>query len=85
MRLALAILLLLVSVKVAYADTLATIRARGEITWAGDIQGGEPYVFEDEKNPGKLVGFEVEIAEALARRMGVKARFVQSNWSKLVP
>jgi polar amino acid transport system substrate-binding protein len=69
----------------ASADTLADVRARGELRWGGDIQGGEPYVYEDAKEPGKLVGFEVEIADAVARRLGVKARFVQIAWSNLVP
>jgi polar amino acid transport system substrate-binding protein len=31
------------------------------------------------------VGFEVEIADALARRLGVRAEFVQNDWSMLVP
>jgi polar amino acid transport system substrate-binding protein len=66
-------------------DSLDRVKRAGELTWAGDIQGGEPYVYEDEKDPGKLVGFEVEIAEALARRLGVRARFVQVTWSNLVP
>jgi len=65
--------------------TLARIRERGEIVWAGDIQGGEPYVFEDPKSPGRLIGFEVEIMDALARHLGVKARFAHHNWSNLVP
>ena len=65
--------------------TLDRIRERGEITWGADVQGGEPYVSEDPANPDHLIGFEVEIAEALARRLGVKARFVQNNWSNLVP
>jgi polar amino acid transport system substrate-binding protein len=49
------------------------------------LQGGEPYVYEDEKAPGKILGFEVEIADALARELGVKAKFVQNDWSSLVP
>jgi polar amino acid transport system substrate-binding protein len=64
-------------------DTLARVKARGELVWAGDIQGGEPYVYEDED--GKLIGFEVDLAEELARRLGVKARFQQYAWSNLVP
>ncbi|MBI4508565.1 MAG: ABC transporter permease subunit [Deltaproteobacteria bacterium] len=65
--------------------TLARIRARGELTWAGDIQGGEPYVFEDPHDPSHLIGFEVEVADAIARQLGVRARFVQFAWSNLVP
>jgi polar amino acid transport system substrate-binding protein len=55
------------------------------LRWGGDLQGGEPYVFEDRQHPGKLVGFEVEIADALARKLGVRAQFVQNDWSTLVP
>jgi polar amino acid transport system substrate-binding protein len=57
----------------------------GELSWGGDLQGGAPYVFEDEKEPGKIRGFEVDIADALARRLGVTARFAQNDWSNLVP
>jgi polar amino acid transport system substrate-binding protein len=57
----------------------------GELRWGGDLQGGEPYVYEDPKEPGKIRGFEVEIAQALARELGVASRFVQTDWSTLVP
>jgi polar amino acid transport system substrate-binding protein len=66
-------------------DTLERVRARGELVWAADIQGGEPYVYEDPANPGKLIGFEVDIADELARRMGVRARMQQYAWSNIVP
>jgi polar amino acid transport system substrate-binding protein len=65
--------------------TLARIRARGEIVWGADKQGGEPYVFEDPADPTRLTGFEVDVMDALARRLGVKPRFVQFSWSNLVP
>ena len=67
------------------ADALAEVHTRGELTWGGDLQGGAPYVFEDAKSPGGIRGFEVDIARALARRLGVKARFVQNDWSNLMP
>lgn len=66
-------------------DTLSAIRTRGEITWGADIQGGEPYVYEDPADPRRLIGFEVDIMNAIARRLGVKARMVQFAWSNLVP
>ncbi len=65
--------------------TLAKIKARGEIVWAADVQGGEPYVYEDPDNPTQVIGFEVDIMNAIARRLGIKARTVQYNWSNLVP
>ncbi len=65
--------------------TLARIQARGEITWGADIQGGEPFVYEDPADPKRLIGFEVDIMDGIARRLGVKARMVQYTWSNLVP
>src|SRR5437762_10080965 len=67
------------------ASGLARVRAQGEIRWAGDLQGGEPYVFRDPRDPQKLVGFEVDLVRALAAKLGVKERFVQNDWSNLVP
>jgi polar amino acid transport system substrate-binding protein len=70
----------------AAGDTLADVRAHSELRWGGDLQGGEPYVFEDPRDPRRIVGFEVDIADALARRMGLaRARFVEMQWSNLVP
>ena len=59
------------------------IRARGELLWGVDVQGGEPYVYED--RDGALVGFEVELADTLAAALGVRARLVQNDWSTLIP
>ncbi|HXU81556.1 MAG TPA: ABC transporter substrate-binding protein/permease [Polyangia bacterium] len=67
------------------SSALDRVKRSGVLRWGGDIQGGEPYVFEDPKRPDGLTGFEVEIAEALARELGVKAKFVQNDWSTLVP
>jgi polar amino acid transport system substrate-binding protein len=67
------------------SSALARVRAAGVLRWGGDVQGGEPYVFEDEAHPGELTGFEVELADAIARELGVEAEFVQNDWSNLVP
>jgi polar amino acid transport system substrate-binding protein len=64
---------------------LARNRAAGVLRWGGDTQGGEPYVYDDPGKPGHLIGFEVELAAALARELGVRAEFVQNDWSNLVP
>ena len=67
------------------ADTLETIRGRGELLWGADAEGGAPYVYPDAQRPEKLTGFEYDLAEALAGRLGVKARMVQNQWDQLVP
>jgi polar amino acid transport system substrate-binding protein len=69
----------------ARADGLSAARERGQLVWGGDLQGGEPYVFEDPKDPSRIVGFEVDIAGAIARELGLGARFFQVQWSNLVP
>jgi polar amino acid transport system substrate-binding protein len=63
----------------------ASVHAHDELGWAGDLQGGEPYVYESPTQPGVIVGFEVDIAEALARELGVHAKFHQNDWSNLIP
>jgi polar amino acid transport system substrate-binding protein len=69
----------------AAGTALARVRAAGVLRWGGDIQGGEPYVYDDPAKPGHLVGFEVEIAAAIAKELGVRAEFVQNDWENLVP
>src|ERR671937_1643615 len=67
------------------ATGLSRVRAQGEIRWGGDLQGGEPYVFRDPRIPDKLIRFVVDLARALAAKLGVRERFVQNDWSNLVP
>ena len=56
-----------------------------QLVWAADAEGGAPYTFPDPRNPAKIIGFEVDLANALAARMGRTARFVQNQWDGLVP
>jgi polar amino acid transport system substrate-binding protein len=67
------------------ADQLATIRERGFLLWGGDAEGGAPYSYPDPQHPERLIGFEVELADALAGKLGVKAKMVQNQWDQLVP
>ena len=64
---------------------LDRVRARGALRWGADEQGGEPYVYEDPRRGGALVGFEVDLAGALAEALGLNAVFVQNDWSTLIP
>lgn len=64
---------------------LERIKERGYLLWGSDAEGGAPYVFPDPRDPSKLIGFEVDIADALARELGVKARQSQNAWDSLIP
>jgi polar amino acid transport system substrate-binding protein len=61
------------------------IKSRGVLLWGSDSEGGAPYVFPDPKEPSKLIGFELEIAEAVAKELGVRAQLVQTAWDSLIP
>jgi len=64
---------------------LARLDRTGVLRWGGDLQGGEPYVFEDPSHPGRITGFEVDLANAIAAKLHVRPVFVQQDWSNLVP
>ena len=68
---------------IARADVLADVRARGELLWCADQEGGGPYVYPREDDPNQVTGFEVDLAAKLASYLGVKATFVQGQWDKL--
>lgn len=71
----------------AASDTgsLEKIRKRGYLLWGSDAEGGAPYVFPAPKNPERLIGFEVDIAAAIGRELGVVARQSQNAWDSLIP
>jgi L-cystine transport system substrate-binding protein len=54
-----------------------TIKAEGTIK-IGTEGTYAPFTFHDASN--KLTGFDVEIAEDVAKRLGVKAQFVETQW-----
>jgi polar amino acid transport system substrate-binding protein len=53
------------------------------LRWGGDAEGGAPFVEADPNDPQKLVGFDVEIAELVARTLGREPRFVQIQFTSL--
>ncbi|MBL8950968.1 MAG: ABC transporter permease subunit [Myxococcaceae bacterium] len=54
------------------------------LKWGADAQGGAPYVFQDPMDPNHLIGFEVELAGELAKRMGMEPHPVHGAWDKLL-
>ena len=66
----------------AFAQT-----ALEQITSAGALRVGTegtypPFTYHDDSNA--LVGFDVEIAAEIAKRLGVKAEFVEGPWDGLI-
>lgn len=54
----------------------ARAQAAPEFRWAGDPEGGAPYVEASPTDPNTLVGFDVEIADLIAKGLGRTPRFV---------
>ncbi|MDR2097982.1 MAG: amino acid ABC transporter substrate-binding protein [Spirochaetaceae bacterium] len=64
------------------ANSLERIKAAGELVIG--IEGTyPPYTYHD-AGTNKLIGYDVEVAEAVAAKLGVKPRFVESKWDSLV-
>ncbi|MFC0501764.1 ABC transporter substrate-binding protein/permease [Asaia krungthepensis] len=56
-----------------------------EVSWASDGEANVPYVFHDPADTNHLEGFEFDMVQEIARRLGRSARFVQNDWDGLIP
>jgi cystine transport system substrate-binding protein len=63
------------------ADLLSQIKERGYIIIATEGDWA-PWTYHDESN--QLVGLDVEIGTAIAERLGVEARFEETNWDSIL-
>ena len=61
-------------------DLLAKVQEDGELL-VGTEGTYPPFTYHDES--GKLTGFDVEIAEEIASRLGVKAKFMETQWDAM--
>lgn len=65
----------------AAGDLLAQIKANGFITIA--MEGTwAPWTYHDETDT--LVGFDVEVGQKIAEKLGVEARFIEGEWDGLL-
>ncbi|MDR0583948.1 MAG: transporter substrate-binding domain-containing protein, partial [Treponema sp.] len=63
-------------------NSLERIKAAGELVIG--IEGTyPPYTYHDAAS-NRLIGYDVEVAEAIAAKLGVKPRFVESRWDSLI-
>src|ERR1051325_8890556 len=58
---------------------LVASQSVGAFRWAGDPEGGAPFVEADPLRPDQLVGFDVEIAELIARKLNRESRFINTT------
>lgn len=57
--------------------------AQPVLRWGGDAEGGAPFVEADPNDPGKLIGFDVEIATLIAEKLGRTPQFIQIQFTSL--
>jgi len=81
--------------RVAHSLTLAVIAAVGLASasvaddrpaifrWAGDPEGGAPFVQADASSPDALTGFDVEIATLVAKSLGRQPQFVNVTFMSI--
>ncbi len=62
------------------SDVLAKVQENGELL-IGTEGTYPPFTYHDES--GKLTGFDVEIAEEVASRIGVEAKFMETQWDAM--
>ncbi len=55
------------------------------LRWGADTEGGAPYIFQDPADPRRVIGYEADLVEALARAMNMTPQLVQNQWDGLVP
>jgi polar amino acid transport system substrate-binding protein len=51
--------------------------------WAGDAEGGAPYVEADPADPSRVIGFDVEVAALIAAGLGREPRFVEVAFASI--
>jgi polar amino acid transport system substrate-binding protein len=74
---------LLVLIVACCSAAVLHAQAPNPLRWGGDAEGGAPFVEADATEPTKLVGFDVEIAELIAARLGRTSQFVQVAFTTL--
>lgn len=61
-------------------DQLSKIKQKGKIVFAMEGQWA-PWTYHDES--GELVGFDTEVGQAIAAKLGVEAEFIEGDWDGL--
>jgi polar amino acid transport system substrate-binding protein len=73
--------LALASIRPARADTLELVKKRGNLM-VGTEAAYVPYEFFKD---GKIVGYDPDIADLMVPKIDVKAQFIDTAWSGIIP
>jgi len=67
----------------ACSATSAEQAPKPPFRWGGDAEGGAPFVEADPADPSRVRGFDVEVADMIARGLGRQPQFVQVAWASI--
>jgi polar amino acid transport system substrate-binding protein len=73
-----------VALLVWFAQRPSTSNASA-LRWGADSDGGAPYVFKDPADPEKHLGFEVDLAQAMAKHLGKPIEYQQYQFDSIIP
>jgi polar amino acid transport system substrate-binding protein len=76
-------LLALFFFRLAGGTPIAASPVPSVLRWGGDAEGGAPFVEADPTEPGKVRGFDVEVAQTIARGLDREPLFVQVAFSSI--
>jgi polar amino acid transport system substrate-binding protein len=55
------------------------------LRWAGDSEGGAPFIFQSASSVSQTIGCEVELMQAISDKLHRKSHFIQNSWDGLIP
>ena len=77
--------LIFIAVTFSISSAIFAQTPQKTLRWGADSEGGAPYIFQDPVDPSRVIGFEVDLVEALAQEMKRQPEFVQNQWDGLIP
>jgi polar amino acid transport system substrate-binding protein len=69
---------------ILFALSASVAFAQQPLKWGGDAEGGAPFIFLDPKDPSRNIGFEVDLAAALAKALNRPIEFQQYEYASLL-
>ncbi len=77
--------LILISSSLSALVPMTSAMCSEPLRWGADTESGAPLIFQDPKEPEKIIGFEKEFMEGIAKHLGRPQVLVHNAWDGLIP
>lgn len=64
--------------------SFSSFAQKPKLRWGADVESGAPFSYRSPVDMDKVIGFEAEIVELLAKELDMEVEFVQNSWDGLV-